>query len=129
MRLFVLPVLTLLAACSIDDEISGPVYFAENCAVCHGPAGEGDGQLAGSLSVPPPDLTMLAARNGGVFPRDAVMSAIDGYARGEHFAPEMPEFGSGDLGEAVIVETEEGVGTPIPQGLIALADYLETIQK
>ena len=129
MRLIVLPFLALAAACTIDEEISGPVYYAENCAACHGPAGEGDGQLAEFLSATPPDLTTLAARNGGVFPRDAVMSAIDGYARGEHFAPEMPEFGSGDLGEAIIVETEEGVGTPIPQGLIALADYLETIQK
>lgn len=129
MRLILLPVLALTAACTIDQDISGPVYFAENCAACHGPTGEGDGQLAEFLSVPPSELTMLSARNGGVFPRDAVMSAIDGYARGAHFAPEMPEFGAGDLGDTIIVEDEDGIGTPIPEGLVALADYLETIQK
>jgi len=129
MRLIILPVLALTAGCTIDEDISGPVFYAENCAACHGPTGEGDGRLAEFLSEPPSDLTTLSARNGGVFPRDAVMSAIDGYARGEHFAPEMPEFGAGDLGETIIVETEDGIGTPIPEGLIALADYLETIQK
>lgn len=129
MRLFLLPVLALTAACTVDEDISGPVYFAENCAACHGPTGEGDGELAEFLSARPSDLTTLSARNGGEFPRDAVMSAIDGFSRGEHFAPEMPEFGAGDLGETIIVETAEGIGTPIPQGLIALADYLETLQK
>lgn len=129
MRLIVVPVLALAAGCTIEQEISGPVYYAENCAVCHGSTGEGDGELAEFLSVPPSNLTLLSSTNDGVFPRTEVMSAIDGFARGDHFAPEMPEFGAGDLGPTVIVETEEGVGTPIPQGLIALADYLESIQK
>ena len=84
--------------------------------------------MADALSVAPPDLTTLAARNGGSFPRDAVMSTIDGFARGDHFAPEMPAFGDGDLGPTVIVETEEGIGTPVPVELLALADYLESIQ-
>lgn len=129
MRLILFPLLALAAGCTVDDDFSGPVYYAENCAACHGPTGEGDGQLAEFLSAPPSNLTTLSADNGGVFPRIEVMSAIDGYARGAHFAPEMPEFGSGDLGQTVIVETEEGIGTPIPEGLIALADYLETLQR
>lgn len=129
MRLIVLPLVVLVAGCAAEEEISGPAYYAANCAACHGITGEGDGALAESLSAPPANLTTLSARNGGVFPRTEVMSAIDGFARGDHFAPEMPAFGDGDLGPTIIVETEDGIGTPIPEGLIALADYLESIQK
>jgi len=88
----------------------------------------GDGPIAASLGVAVPDLTGLSARNGGVFPREVVMATIDGLNRPPHFADAMPEFGAGDLGEAVIVEAEEGIGTPTPVGLIALADYLDSIQ-
>ena len=129
MRLILLPFLILPAGCTPEAEFSGPAFYADNCSACHGATGEGDGPLADMLSAEPTDLTMLSARNAGVFPRVAVMSAIDGYARGAHFAPEMPEFGAGDLGETIIVETEAGIGTPVPVGLIALADYLETLQE
>ena len=57
------------------------------------------------------------------------MSTIDGFARGAHFSPAMPEFGETDLGQTVIVEETPGVGTPIPEKLLALADYLESIQQ
>jgi hypothetical protein len=40
----------------------------------------------------------------------------------------MPEFGALDLGPAVIVE-DDGIGTPVPATLLALANYLETIQE
>ena len=118
-----------LAGCVAETEVSGQQSFLDNCAACHGAGGMGDGVAAPALSVAPPDLTGLSARNGGVFPRDYVMSTIDGYARGSHFAPDMPAFGEGDLGDVVIVENEDGTGTPIPVQLIALADYLETIQR
>jgi hypothetical protein len=71
---------------------------------------------------------MIAARNDGVFPRDQVMSTIDGLDRGAHFSAAMPEFGAGDLGDTVIVESD-GLGTPVPEGLLALTDYLESIQR
>jgi hypothetical protein len=80
------------------------------------------------LTTLPPDLTMIAARNGGVFPRDQVMSTIDGLDRDSHFSAAMPEFGAGDMGETVIVETD-GLGIPVPTQLLALTDYLESLQK
>lgn len=129
MRIYGIVAVLALGACVEEPDVSGQMLFVENCAACHGADGTGGGVAAPALSVTPPDLTTLSARNGGVFPRDYVMSTIDGFARGAHFAPDMPEFGAGDLGDVVIVETEEGIGTPIPADLIALADYLERIQK
>jgi hypothetical protein len=88
----------------------------------------GNGPASRGLSVTPPDLTGLTASNGGVFPRDAVMSTIDGLDRGTHFSAAMPEFGAGDLGETVVVESD-GLGTPVPMTLLLLADYLESMQQ
>ena len=36
----------------------GQTLFAQNCAVCHGPEGEGDGPAAAALRIKPADLTM-----------------------------------------------------------------------
>lgn len=116
-----------LAACAEDAPIDGPTAYANNCAACHGPTGRGDGPAARALAVAPPDLTQIAARNGGIFPRDAVMSMIDGYQTGAHTGRLMPEFGAGDLGQTVIVE-QDGLGTPVPFKLLLLTDYLESLQ-
>lgn len=133
MRLFPIVGIALLAGCVTETPDVGPaagrMAFSENCAGCHGPEGRGDGEYARAMSKAPPDLTLLAERNGGTFPRDRVMSVIDGYARGAHFAPEMPEFGAGDMGDTVVVEETPGIGTPVPSKLLALTNYLETIQR
>ena len=121
--------LLLLGACVDEPEVSGAMLFAENCAACHGADAMGSGPMASGLSPQPPNLTGLAAANGGVFPRDYVMSTIDGYSRGAHTAAAMPEFGAGDMGDTVIVEGPDGLGTPVPVQLLALADYLESVQR
>jgi hypothetical protein len=127
-RLLPLLLLALPACMPEPPEVDGALAFAEDCSACHGAGGQGGGPLAQGLDPAPPDLTGIAARNGGVFPRDRVMSVIDGFSRGAHFSPAMPEFGAGDLGPTVIVEGPDGTGTPIPARLLALADYLESIQ-
>jgi mono/diheme cytochrome c family protein len=131
MRRFILFAPLALMACVPDPhaEVSGRAAFLESCSACHGADARGTGPLAPGLDPRPSDLTTIAARNGGVFPRDRVMSTIDGFARGAHFSPAMPEFGETDLGQTVIVEETPGVGTPIPEKLLALADYLESIQE
>jgi len=116
-----------LAAC-VEDPVDGRTAFKNNCASCHGADGTGYGPAADGLDVAPPDLTLIAARNGGVFPITQVMSTIDGLDRGAHFRTAMPEFGAGDLGETVIVENE-GLGTPVPMQLLALTEYLQSIQQ
>ncbi len=118
----------VLAGCVESDEVSPRAAFMEDCSGCHGPTGEGSLALGLDLDPPAPDLTTLAARNGGVFPRDYVMSTIDGLMRGAHFSDAMPVFGEGDLGDTVIIENPDGTGTPVPTRLLALADYVESLQ-
>jgi mono/diheme cytochrome c family protein len=119
----------MLAACVNEPELTGEMAFMENCAACHSADATGSRALGLALEPPAPDLTGLSARNGGVFPRDYVMSTIDGYSRGQHSTSPMPEFGAGDLGETVVVENADGTGTPVPATLLALADYLQRIQR
>ena len=70
-------VLCVIVGCSEPPALSGDELFAANCASCHGRYGEGDGPAAADTrSIP--DLRYLAARNGGVFPRDRVADLIDG---------------------------------------------------
>ncbi len=55
------------AAASIEH---GARFYAENCALCHGADGTGDGPAAASLPVRPADLTaphLLAHRQGDLF--------------------------------------------------------------
>ncbi|KAA9009899.1 c-type cytochrome [Histidinibacterium aquaticum] len=133
MKKLAIPAILALAACApeqgVDLEREGALAFAENCAACHGADARGGGPLAEGLPVAPPDLTTLSARNGGTFPRDYVMSVIDGYRRGAHFSDAMPEFGAGDLGPTIMTEGPDGMGTPVPERLLALADYLEGLQQ
>ena len=56
----------------------GRQLFRTYCASCHGSAGRGDGPMAQYLTVPPANLTALAARNKGTFPAEAIHRAIDG---------------------------------------------------
>lgn len=117
-----------LAGCDRETEISPRAAFMADCSGCHGPTGEGSRALGLALDPPAPDLTGLAARNGGVFPRDYVMSTIDGLSRGAHFSSAMPEFGAGDMGDTTIIENPDGTGTPVPARLLALAEYVESLQ-
>ncbi len=111
----------------------GAALFAENCAMCHGPAGRGDGALAGEIKaeqgLAPADLTRITRRHGGTFPRAFVLSYIDGYTRGRVTGVDMPEFGLLLEGESVPVDTGDGVMSPVPRPLAAIMVYLESIQR
>src|SRR5687768_13209989 len=60
------------------ETYSGSQLYENFCASCHGPWGNGDGHVAPYLSVPVPDLTHIAARNGGEFPEQEMLRIIDG---------------------------------------------------
>lgn len=132
MRRTALVPLIALSACieaPVEPTLEGgALAFQQDCAACHGTDARGAGSFGRELLRQPPDLTHLAANNGGVFPRDYVMSTIDGFTRGDHFSAAMPEFGAGDMGPTVIVE-EDGLGTPVPSRLLALAIWLESVQE
>ena len=76
------------------DEPDGARMFANHCAACHGPLGEGDGPVAATMTITVPNLRLLAMRNSGEFPEDAVAAYIDGRApRAAHGDRQMPIWG------------------------------------
>ncbi|OHC66738.1 MAG: hypothetical protein A3H93_11030 [Rhodocyclales bacterium RIFCSPLOWO2_02_FULL_63_24] len=72
----------------------GKFEYEGACAVCHGITGKGNGPFMGQLATRVPDLTVLAANNGGVFPFDRVYQVIDGRQELKaHGTREMPIWG------------------------------------
>lgn len=110
-----------------DPVAEGRTFYQEYCSGCHGTQGRGDGPAAEGLDPAPADLTAIAARNGGTFPAVEVMATIDGYGLRGH-ADVMPVFDPLLQGPRVMFETDDGVMTPTPRRLVALAAYLETLQ-
>lgn len=121
-----------LAAClPLKDAVSAPSGaddYADFCAVCHGVSGKGDGAVAADMGLKPTDLTQLAARNGGTFPKARVMSKIWGYTKAAPSA-NMPAFGALLEGDMVLVDTGDGIATPTPLRLAQLGEYVEALGK
>jgi mono/diheme cytochrome c family protein len=104
----------------------GAPLFARHCASCHGAGGRGDGPVAAVLKPPPADLTAIALRRGGVFPRGEIARFIDGrFDLTAHGSRDMPVWGA-RFGADI---PESGVGESISRGSIAtLVEYLKSIQ-
>lgn len=112
-----------------QDADIGAALYVNHCAVCHGGGGKGGGDMAGLMTVQPPDLTQLAASNEGEFPMGRVIQVIDG--RGgvrAHGAP-MPVFGAvfrpGGAGPGL----EYGSEVEARGRTLSLALYIESIQE
>ena len=70
------------------------VLYRRYCGACHGPEGKGDGAVAPALGERPIDLTQIAKQNGGTFPFDRTVQAIDGtMSVRAHGVSEMPVWG------------------------------------
>jgi mono/diheme cytochrome c family protein len=121
-----------VAACAPQDlAVSrGAALFEDYCTVCHGSGGRGDGTLAADWDTPPADLTTISQRNGGTFPLARVLSQIDGYSRKTEAGQGMPELGAVfQDGPFVTVDTGDGIATPVPEALLDLAAYVESLQQ
>jgi mono/diheme cytochrome c family protein len=130
-----LPILALLMwfACSRGPQraappagglMSGAELYAAYCASCHGATGKGDGPAAPALKVPPPDLTVLAKRNGGRYPDGQVYQIIEwGGAIASHGSREMPVWGVAF--RPLIRENQKEVSVRIH----ALTDYIGALQQ
>lgn len=110
--------------------------FARNCAVCHNFDAKGSGPYTPYLKTPPPDLTLLAKKNGGVFPIERVYQVIDGRAQiGAHGPRDMPIWGARYL--AAMAELRPYVGADVPADpeayirarILMIIDYLHRIQQ
>jgi hypothetical protein len=116
----------------------GRLEFQYGCAVCHGSDGKGNGPLAiaEQLTRPPPDLTLLAKRNGGIFPVGAVYDVIDGRREVKaHGTRAMPVWGYRYTPSTTVSSSRAYVDpTYEPEAIIRsrileLIDYLYRIQE
>ena len=133
-RYFGIAILALtLAGCMAEksgqaESTSGAQDYAEYCAACHGALGKGDGIAANGLTKAPANLSALTRTNGGTFPTTRVMAQIWGYA-GAKGRGVMPGFGPMLAGETMPYDGGDGILTPTPKRLVALAEYLKQLQR
>jgi mono/diheme cytochrome c family protein len=76
--------------------VIGAKLYKQDCAVCHGDDGKGNGPppASSSFTEPPPDLTTLAKRHSGEFPAGYVKSVLrTGVRMPDHGPAEMPVWG------------------------------------
>lgn len=85
---------------SAADDV-GKMEYENNCSVCHGMNGNGNGPYAGIIDTKVADITMLQKNNNGVFPFDRVYQAIDGRLEVKaHGTRDMPIWGNEYNGKA-----------------------------
>jgi mono/diheme cytochrome c family protein len=120
----------LIAACApqASDRVQARNDFQALCVDCHGADGRGGGPAAEGMVPHPVDLTQVAAKNGGVFPRLQVMGHIYGFTPGRSESP-MPQFGDLLDGPTIPYDAGDGNPTPTPVRLVALMEYVEAMQR
>jgi mono/diheme cytochrome c family protein len=60
----------------VIDSMAGPDLFQFYCAPCHGRDGRGGGPVAAVLKTPPADLTKIAEKRAGTFPRADIIRFV-----------------------------------------------------
>jgi mono/diheme cytochrome c family protein len=105
---------------------SGQEIYIDRCGACHGEYGKGDGPAAGSLRVGPTNLTLLAKRNGGIFPAEWVRKVVGGEEEVDiiaHGSRQMPVWGE-------LFHAKNAAGQQIANDRFKkLVAYLESIQE
>jgi mono/diheme cytochrome c family protein len=114
--------LLVFSACAFaEDTDVGKMNYQSNCAACHGQNGKGDGPVSVELRTKPTDLTLIAKRNGGVFPADVLYRLIDGRKTSRaHGTYEMPAWG--------LVFLRSDPGDVARNRILAIITYLKSIQ-
>lgn len=123
----------LLVACSnatlAADYVgmSGKELYTRFCASCHGETGRGDGPVAGTLKVEVPDLTMIAKRAKGTYPRERIERIIDGrHVLAAHGSRMMPVWGE-DFSRLELGNPDAERSTRVI--ILRLADYVWLLQS
>ena len=130
-----LTIATVLAVpAAAQDRNLGAAEFMNSCAQCHGQSGKGDGAIAGFLNTRLPDLSLLQANNGGVFPVSRVYSVIEQSVDvGAHGTTDMPAWGV-----RYQIEADEMLGEFANSGqrqvyvktrILALIEHLSSLQE
>jgi mono/diheme cytochrome c family protein len=106
---------------------SGQQMYSTYCAVCHGVDGKGNGPAAPALKATPTDLSLLSARNGGVFPALHVAAVLQfGVMTPAHGTAEMPIWGG--LMFSLEPDTQKSEGQ-VQQRINNLTNYVKTLQQ
>ncbi|GAB3537289.1 cytochrome c [Noviherbaspirillum agri] len=109
---------------------AGQIEFRTSCASCHGAQGKGDGPIATQLKTPPTDLTVLAKKNGGVFPFARAYEVIEGADVAAHGTREMPVWGweykvqASEYSHAITSSRED-----VQRRILTLIEYLNRLQQ
>jgi mono/diheme cytochrome c family protein len=108
----------------------GKVEFESACASCHGTNGKGNGPLVSLLRRSPPDLTLLAKNNQGVFPMNRLYEVIDGEGVPAHGSREMPVWGRAYrlMDAEYYFDTEYDAKALVRARILALLEYLNKLQ-
>ena len=121
------------AACAQTETTDlGKKEYDLQCSICHGADAKGDGVFGASLRVVPLDLTVLAKKNGGVFPAERISSVIDGRMEiASHGPRDMPIWGTRYSVDAAkqFVDFPYGEEAYIRARVLRLMDYLYRIQQ
>lgn len=108
---------------------NGRVSYRLYCASCHGPEGEGDGNVAKFLTIQPIDLTRIEQRYGE-WPEERLVAIIDGREEVRaHGRREMPVWG--DVFQSPLSDdepTSESAEERVRRKIKELVVFLETIQ-
>jgi len=124
------------AAQNVD---TGKAEYLSSCAACHGIDGKGNGPVTKVLKKSPADLTILAKKNNGVFPLNALYEIVDGRQSIDgHGTREMPIWGyrftppdrlNLKLGDDYIFLPPGSAEPVIHARILAILDYLNRIQE
>jgi mono/diheme cytochrome c family protein len=107
---------------AIPIDANGAALYRDYCTSCHGAKGLGSGPFTFALRTVPPNLTTLAQRNGGSFPRDRVSRVIEGADVRAHGGREMPVWGN-------VFRRLRPRDPSAAARITALVDFLESIQS
>jgi mono/diheme cytochrome c family protein len=122
----------LVGACAGTAErspaqMSGMDIYQQLCSSCHGVGGRGDGPVSSLIKIGVPDLTRIAARDGGEFPTEDVRRTIDGrWDRRAHGARDMPVWGWQFYDSSATNDAEERA--QVDSMIDRLVNYLRSIQ-
>ena len=129
------------AAARAEDVDIGKSEFQSSCASCHGTDAKGKGPVSDQLKIPPPDLTVLAKNNNGVFPTNAVYETINGLKSiPAHGTREMPIWGERfnpiinlphyvDPSYWKMAGPEKDPEVVVRKRILAVVDYLSRVQQ
>ncbi len=131
---FVGAALIFASALASAAEDVGKREYDNNCAVCHGATGKGDGPYAGIIDTRIPDITTLQKANNGVFPFNRIYELIDGRAEVKaHGTRDMPIWGN-EYNDKAVQYYSDFYRQYNPEGfvrgrILALINYIYNLQQ